>query len=82
MGTMVQHLIDPAELAYSAGHYIHTDHAQTWTGSAGISYPFNGTRFSADMIYGSGLRTGFCQYQQFAPLHPGERRHLPRIQME
>ena len=28
------------------------------TGSAGLSYLWNGTRFSTDMIYGSGLRTG------------------------
>ena len=28
------------------------------TGSAGISYLWNGTRFSADMFYGSGLRSG------------------------
>ena len=26
--------------------------------SAGIAYLWNGTRFSADMIYGSGLRSG------------------------
>jgi outer membrane receptor protein involved in Fe transport len=55
-----QFLFDPVELAYIATHYIYTDHAQTWTGSAGLSYLWNGTRFSADMIYGSGLRSGFA----------------------
>ena len=30
------------------------------TGSAGASYLWNGTRFSASMIYGSGLRSGFA----------------------
>jgi outer membrane receptor protein involved in Fe transport len=55
-----QFLFDPTELAYVATHYIYTDHAQTWTGSAGASYLWNGTRFSADMIYGSGLRSGFA----------------------
>jgi len=55
-----QYLFDPAELAYIANHYVFTDHAQTWTGSAGMSYLWNRTRFSADLIYGSGLRSGFA----------------------
>jgi outer membrane receptor protein involved in Fe transport len=55
-----QFLFDPVELAYTATHYIYTDHAQTWTGSAGASYLWNGTRFSTDMIYGSGLRSDFA----------------------
>ena len=45
------------DLAYIADHYIFTDHSQTVTASAGFSYLWDGTRFSADMIYGSGLRT-------------------------
>ena len=53
-----QQLFGVDELAYIANHWIFTDHAQTWTGSAGIAYLWNGTRFSADMIYGSGLRSG------------------------
>jgi len=53
---------DPADLAYISNHYIYLDHDQTWTGSAGLSYRFEhgalgGTRFGADLIYGSGLRT-------------------------
>jgi outer membrane receptor protein involved in Fe transport len=52
-----QFLFDPADLAYIQSHYIYTDHAQLISGSAGASYLWNGTRFSADMIYGSGLRT-------------------------
>jgi outer membrane receptor protein involved in Fe transport len=55
-----QYLFDPATLAYIASHYINTDHAQTLTASAGASYLWNGTRFSASMIYGSGLRSGFA----------------------
>jgi hypothetical protein len=55
-----QFLFDPVELAYIATHYIYTDHAQTWTGSAGVSYTWNGTKFGSDMIYGSGLRSGFA----------------------
>ena len=48
-----------AEYEYAATHYIPTDHSQTWTGSAGASYLWSGTRFTADMIFGSGLRNGF-----------------------
>jgi outer membrane receptor protein involved in Fe transport len=52
-----QFLIDPDDLAYIANNYVYTDHAQFLTASAGASYLWYGTRFSADMIYGSGLRT-------------------------
>ena len=61
------------ELQYIDSHWIYTDHTQIVTGSAGVAYKFCGrpsyagetwwnslcgTRVSADMIYGSGLRTG------------------------
>jgi outer membrane receptor protein involved in Fe transport len=51
-----QYLFSADDLAYIASHYISTDHAQQWTGSAGASYLWNGTRFSVSMVYGSGLR--------------------------
>ena len=47
----------PAELAYIATHYIHLDHDQTWTASAGGSWLVHGVRLGADLIYGSGLRS-------------------------
>jgi outer membrane receptor protein involved in Fe transport len=62
LGTNVvsnQYLFDPEGLAFIANNYIYTDHSQVLTGSAGASYLWNGTRFSASMIYGSGLRSGF-----------------------
>ena len=55
-----QFLFSPAELAYIASHFIFTDHAQQLTASAGASYLWDGTRFSASLIYGSGLRSGFA----------------------
>jgi outer membrane receptor protein involved in Fe transport len=55
-----QFLFGADEIAYIAAHYIYTDHAQVLTASAGASYLWNGTRFSASMIYGSGLRSGFA----------------------
>jgi opacity protein-like surface antigen len=62
-----QYLFGLDELAYIANHYIYTDHAQVWTGSAGMSYLWNGTRFSADLIYGSGLRAGDFNTDHVAP---------------
>jgi outer membrane receptor protein involved in Fe transport len=61
-----------SELQYIDSHWIYTDHTQIVTASAGASYQFCnspavsgafftswcGTRLSADMIYGSGLRNG------------------------
>ena len=46
------------ELDYIANHFIHLDHDQTYTASAGIAYtvPWTKTKLSASLIYGSGLR--------------------------
>jgi outer membrane receptor protein involved in Fe transport len=55
-----QFLFGQDEINFIATHYVYTDHAQTLTGSAGASYLWEGTRFSASMIYGSGLRSGFA----------------------
>jgi outer membrane receptor protein involved in Fe transport len=46
----------PEELAYIADNYIHLDHEQRVNASAGASYLWDGTRMSADMLFGSGLR--------------------------
>jgi outer membrane receptor for ferrienterochelin and colicins len=47
----------PADLAYIANNYIHLDHEQQKTASGGISYLWRDTRFSADFLLGSGLRS-------------------------
>jgi outer membrane receptor for ferrienterochelin and colicins len=44
------------DLAYIADHYIHLDHEEQVTASAGASYEWQGTRVSGDLILGSGLR--------------------------
>jgi hypothetical protein len=64
----------PDELAFIASHYIHLDHDQTYTYSAGIKYklPSTNTRFAVDLAAGSGLRattntpndTALPSYQQ------------------
>ncbi len=51
-----QFQFDPGDLAYIAEHFIPLDHQQIVTLSAGASYVWMDTRFSADLLYGSGLR--------------------------
>lgn len=57
-----QFAFEPEDLDYIKTHYIHLDHDQKYTGSAGLSYAFRqgglaGSKLGVDMIYGSGLRT-------------------------
>ena len=56
-----QYNFTATDLAYIATHYIYLDHNQTITGSGGASYHWSegalaGSRVSADVLYGSGLR--------------------------
>jgi outer membrane receptor protein involved in Fe transport len=44
------------DLNYIATHYIHLDHEQQVTASGGLSYLWMHTRFSTDLLLGSGLR--------------------------
>jgi outer membrane receptor protein involved in Fe transport len=51
----------PDELAYISNNWIHLDHDQLWTGSAGVAYTVNidsdhPTRLAVDAIVQSGLR--------------------------
>jgi outer membrane receptor for ferrienterochelin and colicins len=45
-----------ADLAYIAENYIHLDHEGRVAASGGVSYLWSGTRFSTDMLFGTGLR--------------------------
>jgi hypothetical protein len=56
--TSSQFSFAPDELAFIVGHYIHLDHDQTYTYSAGVKYRVSTTRtlFSTDLAAGSGLR--------------------------
>ncbi len=80
-----QYLFDPDDLAYIANNYIYTDHAQLLTASAGASYLWYGTKFTADMIYGSGLRAdgtnGVPNGSTVPILHPGQCRRVARVQL-
>ena len=57
-----QYNFDATTLAYTADHWIYLDHDQTVTGSGGVAYTLhaktrNPTLFTADLVYGSGLRS-------------------------
>lgn len=56
--TSSQFNFSPDDLAYISNHFIHLDHDQTYTASAGVAYtiPWTRTKLSASLIYGSGLR--------------------------
>lgn len=47
---------DQPSLDYLASNYIHLDHEGRVSASGGVSYLYLGTRFSADAIFGTGLR--------------------------
>ncbi|MFT8656326.1 MAG: TonB-dependent receptor [Acetobacter papayae] len=59
--TSAQFNFSPADLSYIQNHWVHLDHDQRWTASAGAAYAFFHTtrfplRLSATLVYGSGLR--------------------------
>jgi outer membrane receptor protein involved in Fe transport len=55
--TPLANLGGSTEFQYIQSHFVYKDHCQFLTGSAGMSYFWDGTRFKADMFFGSGLRT-------------------------
>jgi outer membrane receptor for ferrienterochelin and colicins len=44
------------QLSYIADNYIHLDHEERVSSSGGVSYLWHDTRFSADALFGTGLR--------------------------
>ncbi len=56
-----QFLFDPSQLAYLQNHWIHLDHDQELSASAGLNYTWKesrgSTRVYLNAVYGSGLRT-------------------------
>jgi len=63
-----QYLIDPDEYAYLLNNWHFIDDMQYLTGSAGASYRWEkATLFTVDMIYGSGLRSGFANIDHVPP---------------
>jgi outer membrane receptor protein involved in Fe transport len=55
-----QYNIGQDELDYISNNWVHADHDQTVTASAGASYQWGATLYSADALFGTGLRSGFA----------------------
>lgn len=41
-------------------HWVYLDHDQRWSASSGVSYRLGESAATADLIFGSGLRSGFA----------------------
>ena len=51
---------EQAKLDFINSHWVHLDHEQRSSGSAGLSYRLGEMLISTDALYGSGLRRGFA----------------------
>ncbi len=58
---------DPVEFDYISNNFVHLDHDQTLSASTGAAYLWEGTNFTADALYGSGLRRGFANTESLPP---------------
>jgi TonB dependent receptor len=65
-----QFLFSPQELAFIQNHFVFLDHDQRYTASAGASYTYKDTTLYADILYGSGLRSGFANTDELAGYYP------------
>ncbi|MDB5821229.1 MAG: TonB-dependent receptor [Rhizobacter sp.] len=60
---------DSQELAYIQNNWVHLDHEEKVTASAGVAYRFTAaTQLSVDALFGSGLRNGFANTEHL-PSH-------------
>ena len=65
-----QFLFGPDELAFIKNHWVFLDHDQRYTLSAGASYTYKTTTVYADLLYGSGLRSGFANTDELPGYYP------------
>ncbi|MBV9299523.1 MAG: TonB-dependent receptor [Verrucomicrobia bacterium] len=65
-----QFLFGPDELAFIRNHWVFLDHDQRYTLSAGASYTCKDTTVYADILYGSGLRSGFANTDELPGYYP------------
>jgi outer membrane receptor protein involved in Fe transport len=69
-----QFLFTADELAWIDSHNVHLDHESEYTASAGVSYAWRNDRVYLDLLYGSGLRSGFANLDvepQYYPVNIG-----------
>lgn len=74
-----QYNFSPDELAYIASHWVRLDHDQALSGSAGATVPWAQAQWSADVLWGSGLRRGFANTQHlpgYAQVNLSVTRHV------
>ena len=65
-----QFLFAPDRLAFIRNHWVFLDHDQRYTVSAGASYTYKNTTVYADLLYGSGLRSGFANTDELPGYYP------------
>jgi hypothetical protein len=65
-----QFLFEPDELAFIRNHWVFLNHDQRYTVSAGASYTYKDTTVYADLLYGSGLRSGFANTDELPGYYP------------
>src|SRR5258708_16255921 len=65
-----QFLFSPDDLAFIQNHWVFLDHDQRYTVSAGASYTYKDTTVYADLLYGSGLRSGFANTDELSGYYP------------
>jgi len=65
-----QFLFTPQELAFIQHHWVFLDHDQRYTVSAGASYTYKDSTIYADLLYGSGLRSGFANTDELPGYYP------------
>ena len=51
------------QLDYISNHWVHLDHDQSLTASAGLTYQIEKSIIGANVLFGSGLRSGFANTQ-------------------
>jgi outer membrane receptor for ferrienterochelin and colicin len=69
-----QFTIDNTELSYIQSNAIPLDHQSEYTASAGVSYEWKNNQVYLDVLYGSGLRSGFANDMsepQYYPVNVG-----------
>jgi outer membrane receptor protein involved in Fe transport len=65
-----QFLIGNDELAFIKNHDIHLDHEAEFAVSAGASYAWKNDRVYADILYATGLRSGFANTDHLKEHYP------------
>ena len=78
-----QFLFGQDKLDFISKHWVFLDHDQRYTASFGASYTYKDTTLYGDLLFGSGLRSGFANTDElpaYYPLNFGLKHqfHLPK----